>query len=292
MIGRLARSLPAVVLGAVFVVAAVLKGIDPLEFARQVGTYGIVGGRAAAVAAYLFVPAELALGAALVVGWRRRMAALGIIAMLVLFMAATAYAWSQGKTEGCGCFGSFVSRTPGEVLVEDAALLLLGLLAYRLAPREREKAAGRRAVVAVILIAGALLPFVAYAMPIDPWVTLLRVGRPVADLPLRESPIDLVRGDHLVALLDLNGPGNGPLVKQLNGLAGAPGGPGVIAFYGGEVDEKVVFCFNYDPGFELVAVPALDLKRLYRRLPRFFRVRDGRVIRIWEFSPPAREELS
>jgi hypothetical protein len=57
------------------------------------------------------------------------------------------------------------------------------------------------------------------------------------------------------------------------------------------VDERTVFCFNYDPRFEVVPVPRADLKRLYRVLPRFFQVRNGRIVRIWEGFPPDAEEL-
>jgi hypothetical protein len=65
----------------------------------------------------------------------------------------------------------------------------------------------------------------------------------------------------------------------------------VVAFYGGEVDEKMVFCFNYSPKFEVVPLLKSDLKRLFRRLPRFFRVQDGRVVRIWDGAPPDIQEL-
>jgi len=57
------------------------------------------------------------------------------------------------------------------------------------------------------------------------------------------------------------------------------------------VDEKAVFCFNYDPNFEVVAVPRNELKRLYRTLPRFFRIRDGRVVSVWNRDAPDAEEL-
>ena len=73
--------------------------------------------------------------------------------------------------------------------------------------------------------------------------------------------------------------------------AAEPGLPGVIAFYGGEVDEKTVFCFNYSPKFEVVPLLRADLKRMFRRLPRFFRVHSGRIVGIWEDAPPDAREL-
>jgi len=286
------RRIPALALGGVFLLAGIMKGVDPLEFARQVGTYHLVEGKAALGAAYLLIPLELALGTALVVGYRGRAAAGAAVALLILFMGATAYAWSQGKTEECGCFGSIASRTPGEVLAEDTGFLILGLLAFFLSGRTPIRGRWRGAIVASVLMLGILLPVSAYALPLDPLVTRLKVGRSAGELPLSESPVDLAQGEHLVALLDLDSPDSRRLVKDLNALAKAPGRPDVIAFYGGEVDEKMVFCFNYHPAFEVVAVPRADLKLLYRKLPRFFRLRQGRVVQIWEGRPPSEEDLS
>ncbi|HEU5180568.1 MAG TPA: MauE/DoxX family redox-associated membrane protein [Candidatus Polarisedimenticolia bacterium] len=283
------RVLPAIALGIVFLAAGILKAVDPDEFARQIATYGIVPELAARPAAYLLIPVEIALGAALVIGYRTRIAALLTSALLVVFMAATAFAWSQGRTEGCGCFGSFASRGPGDVLLEDTLFLALGVLAFLFAPR-RAGVWRAAATAGVALAAGVALPLVAYALPLDGVVTGLRVGLPAGALQLHESPSDLGRGKHLVALLSLNDPGSRDQVKRLNALAAA-GRAEVIAFYGGEVDDKTIFCFNTNPSFEVVAVPPSDLKRLYRKLPRFFLLNDGRVSRIWENVPPAPEEV-
>jgi len=291
MTAAVARVLSRFALGLVLLVAGLLKGADPVEFIRQITTYGIVSGNAAAVLAYLLIPVEVALGVALIVGFRARLSAAAGSLLMLGFMVATAYAWSRGKGEGCGCFGSLVSRAPGEVLLEDTGFLALGVMAFFLARKGERDLLGRGIVVAGSLIGAVLLSFTAYALPLDPWVTDLRIGRSVEDFPLRESPVDLATGDHLVALLDLDSPDAGAVVERLNRYSKAPGAPAVIAFYGGEVDEKVVFCFNYGPGFEVVPAIRADLKRLFRTLPRFFRVRDGKVARIWDGAPPDAEEL-
>ncbi|MCI0567919.1 MAG: DoxX family membrane protein [Acidobacteria bacterium] len=289
----LLRSLPGVALGLVFIAAGFLKALDPAEFARQIDTYGIVTGGAAVVLAYLLIPLELALGTALVVGYRSRLAAALTAALLLLFMGATAYAWSQGKTEGCGCFGSIASRTPGQVLLEDAAFLAFAFLAILLnQPRLSRPRWRPVTVLSVVLAAGIALPAGAYALPIDSLVTDLKVGRQSSDLPLWEAPMDLAKGNYLVALLDVNAADSRETVKRLNELNRGQGGTMVVAFFGGEVDEKTIFCFNTTPSFEVVAVPRSDLKRLYRKLPRFFQLKEGRVYRIWDGAPPTPEEVS
>jgi putative oxidoreductase len=289
----LVRALPGIALGLIFIAAGLLKAVDPAEFARQIETYGIVAGRTAAVAAYLIVPLELALGTALVVGYRVRLAAALTGALLLFFMGATAYAWSQGKTEGCGCFGSVVSRTPGQVLLEDLGFLALAIMAILLSQRMHSRPRWCAVtVLCVVLAAGVALPAGAYALPIDSLVTDLKVGRRATELPLQEAPMDLTKGNYLVALLDVNATNSREIVQKLNQLNAGQGGAMVVAFFGGEVDEKTVFCFNTSPSFEVVAVPRSDLKRLYRRLPRFFQLKNGRVSRIWDGAPPTPEEAS
>jgi uncharacterized membrane protein YphA (DoxX/SURF4 family) len=291
--GRFLRYLPALALGLVLITAGVLKALDPAEFVHQIETYGILSGRATVLLAYVLIPLEIALGSALLLRYRPRLAAGAAVALLGVFMATTAYAWSQGKSEGCGCFGSFAPRTPGQVLLEDAGFVALGILAIFLSSRKPSRESWRWiGVIAAVIPVGVILPLAAYALPLDPVVTDLRVGRSVADLPLGESPTDLSQGAFLIALLDLHDPHAREIVKRLNGIDDGGAGPKVLAFYGGEVDEKTIFCFNASPGFEVVAVPRPDLKRLYRKLPRFFLIRNGRVVRIWDITPPDASEVS
>jgi hypothetical protein len=144
-----------------------------------------------------------------------------------------------------------------------------------------------------VLAAGIALPVGAYALPIDSLVTDLKVGRLSSELPLRDAPMDMAKGNYLVALLDVNAADSRDTVKRLNQLnEGQASGAMVVAFFGGEVDEKTIFCFNTSPSFEVVAVPRADLKRLYRRLPRFFQLKEGRVSRIWDGAPPTPKEVS
>jgi uncharacterized membrane protein YphA (DoxX/SURF4 family) len=290
---RFLRYLPALALGLVLLVAGLSKALDPAEFAHQIETYGIFSGRAAVILAYFLIPVEIALGSALILRYRPRLAAVAAVVLLAIFMAATGYAWSQGKTEGCGCFGSFAQRTPGEVLMEDSLFVLLGVVAIVLGSRKPGREIGRGiGVMAAMVGAGVVLPLAAYALPLDPVVTDLRVGRSITGLPLGESPIDLSRGDFLIALLDIHDPRSREIVKRLNAIRDPRKGLEVLAFFGGELDEKTIFCFNTSPDFEVVAVPRPDLKRLYRKLPRFFLIRDGSVTRIWDITPPQAGEVS
>lgn len=118
----------AVVVGLVFVVAGALKVYDPFSFYTQIRGYQIVGHGIAKLMAFLLPPLELGLGLAAVIGFKRRWACLGMSAMLVMFLAATAHAWITGTTDNCGCFGEFIARSPKATFFEDLAFLSLAVL--------------------------------------------------------------------------------------------------------------------------------------------------------------------
>src|SRR5439155_8889390 len=95
--------------------------------------HGIVGVGMSIALARVLVPFEIVAGAAAIMGYRRRLALGLLIGALMVFIGATGYAWSQGHTEGCGCFGRYAARTPGQVILEDLLLLGAGVLAIVLA---------------------------------------------------------------------------------------------------------------------------------------------------------------
>src|SRR6266511_770382 len=94
-------------LGALFIVAGVLKLRDPTTFATEIANYRFLAELAPWLAATLPM-IEVALGAALIVApvaWRRA-AALATVGLLVVFTVAVTQAVVRGINVDCGCFGS------------------------------------------------------------------------------------------------------------------------------------------------------------------------------------------
>ncbi len=115
-----------VLLGALFVYAAVPKIADPFSFAVDVYNYRLLPGWAVGVVAAGLPWLELAAGACLLLGVRVRAAALLITGMLLLFTAAMLINTIRGLDVSCGCFT--VDRTIGwSAVAEDAALTLCAL---------------------------------------------------------------------------------------------------------------------------------------------------------------------
>ncbi len=287
-IGHVARCL----LGAVFLAAGLLKALDPLEFARQIAEYGIVGPGLAALAAPLFITLECALGVALVAGFRPRITLASGALLLLGFIGIETYAISIGKTQSCGCFGAYVQRTPGQVIMED--LLFVGLALVALWGLRGWGGTRGRLPAAVLLAGTALsLAFVLASpyLPIDPLVTKLAVGRSLEDLGLAGKVPGLGEGRHLVALLDVTDPGAAELGARLNEAVEKGGGPGIVALTPATAEDTAAYLWSAAPAFDIHPVDRPVLKRLYRRLPRFFVVENGRVTAVLDGPPLAGHSL-
>jgi putative oxidoreductase len=103
----MARALIAVriVLGALFIWAAVTKLPDMAAFAQDVANYRVVPAALVAFVASAVVGIELIAGIALVVGVMERAAAAVIASLLVAFALFLCQALLRGIDLRCGCFG-------------------------------------------------------------------------------------------------------------------------------------------------------------------------------------------
>jgi hypothetical protein len=147
------------------------------------------------------------------------------------------------------------------------------------------------ATAAAAAVAGLSLAIASPALPIDPWVTALRTGAQVADLPVAAQLDDLGEGRALVAVLDVGDPAAVGIAGALNDLVPRPGSPRVLALTSAEVEAMAGFQWTAVPAFEVRRVDPPVLKRLYRRLPRFFLVEGGRVRAVYDDAAPSAEAL-
>lgn len=289
---RIAGHAARVVLGGIFLVAGILKGLDPAEFVHQVAEYGLIGVRAAALFAPALIVMEIVLGLALIAGVRPGAAAIGSVLLLAFFIAVETYGMTQGKTESCGCFGAYVERTPGQVIGEDLAFAGLAVLAaWGLRGWPGLSRARSRAIVVTGTILAGLYVLFSPRLPIDDYVTRLRVGRSMADLDLANRVPDLVRGRHLVALFDVTDPRAADLAAGLGTIVATPGAPAVTGLTPSPDPAIDAFRWTAVPSFEVVRIDRDVIKRLYRRLPRFFVVDEGRVVAVYDGAPPGPEDL-
>ncbi len=120
------------VVGALFVVAGVLKLGDPTAFATEIANYRFFAELAPWLAVTL-PPTEIVVGAALIVAPRtwRRAAALAAAGLLVMFTVAIAHVVRAGINVDCGCFGGNSGPVTAWTAVRDLALLAATAIVFR-----------------------------------------------------------------------------------------------------------------------------------------------------------------
>ena len=123
-------------LGAVLVVAGVLKLPDPAAAVRAVRAYRLLPEGLVGPVAFGLPVVEVAVGLALLAGVFVRTAATASAVLMAGYLAAVGSAWARGLQIDCGCFGGggqvAARRTayPGEV-ARDVGLLLVALALAR-----------------------------------------------------------------------------------------------------------------------------------------------------------------
>lgn len=121
----------------VFAYAGFQKFADPQAFADSIASFAILPHRLVNLAALFLPPFEVVLALAVVSGYQRRPALLGLVGLLAVFMGALVSAQVRGLAIDCGCFGSEApsSSAAWRALLRDiplmSAVLWLALIEYR-----------------------------------------------------------------------------------------------------------------------------------------------------------------
>ncbi len=272
------------VAGFMFLAAGLLKGLDPAGFAGQIAQdVPFLSGMSVPLAA-AGIAVETALGTAYLLGFRRKwLLAIGLV-LVVLFIGVTIPKLGSDEATDCGCFGNFVVRTPAQVLMEDlgmAAGLLLGFIG---GPGSRLRP-WRAAVLAPAAIIGMVLPLAAPALPLDNFATRLKPGATMADLQLLEAIPDLEYGAHVIILADDSLDACQDVPESLFDFVQARPEAQVWLLRPSDVLAREGATWLCLFGTELVEIPALVAKPLYRTLPRSFEAADGMVTRTWVGLP-------
>jgi uncharacterized membrane protein YphA (DoxX/SURF4 family) len=289
-------------LGGVLLFAVWAKVIDPAAFAEQIRVEGLDFALPAQAVALIALALEAGLGLALLLGLRRTWVLVPTALLVAFFLALTGRAWwldAHGLREAasCGCFGNLVQRTPAEAFWQDLLLLVPPLL---LAFLGRDRSAPRfppvrTAAAAFGALAAAAFAWKAPELPLDDLATRLRAGVEVGSLCagtgdervcLDSMVPELREGRHLVVIADLESPGLTGAVDALNSYAGTAGNPTLWVLAAGTPEQHRAFFWRWGPAFQVRETPAELLRPLYRRLPRAFVVKDGRVIRTFAGMPP------
>jgi uncharacterized membrane protein YphA (DoxX/SURF4 family) len=121
------------ILGAIFIYAAILKFGSPQDFADGIAAYQLLPYSLINLLAMGLPLFELVCGLLVLTGFFLRVGILGILTMLVLFTAALAITLLRGLSVNCGCFGahSWLDSNPWIALLRDGIFLGLAVFVYK-----------------------------------------------------------------------------------------------------------------------------------------------------------------
>jgi uncharacterized membrane protein YphA (DoxX/SURF4 family) len=290
-------------LGCVLLFAVWAKMIDPGAFADQIHTEKLDFLIPARGVALIALALEAGLGLALLLGLRRKWVLIPAALLVAFFVFLTGRAWwlaahgLRDAGESCGCFGNLVQRTPEQAFWQDFALLVPALLLAWVG-RERRPPffpPARTAVAVLGALAVAIFAWKAPGLPLDDLATRLRPGLEVRGICAGEGAQrvcldsvipELRQGENLVVLAKLDDEALTKSVDALNAFASGPGNPPLWVLTASTAEQQRAFFWKWGPTFQIREAPPELLRPLYRRLPRAFEARDGRVTRTFGGLPP------
>ncbi|PIF04612.1 MAG: DoxX family protein [Propionibacterium sp.] len=126
-----------VALAGVWLAAAMPKLANIPWFIHGINAYQLLPPSVAEILGYVLPVLELAAGILLLLGLLTRPAAIVSALMLAAFIFGISWAWAQGLSIDCGCFGSGgeiapeATRYPEEIARDVGLLLLAGWLIVR-----------------------------------------------------------------------------------------------------------------------------------------------------------------
>src|SRR5260370_22959108 len=98
-----------------------------LGFVPQVYSYKMISPEASQVVAHTLPVVEIVLGVLLLIGWRLRIWATALTALMVGFLAIVTRAYLLHMDINCGCFGT-PEKLTGMTVIRDGAFAALALL--------------------------------------------------------------------------------------------------------------------------------------------------------------------
>ena len=311
-----------IAVGLAYLLAAGLKAWNFNLFIGQILAYQIFSSTGALTAvAFTTLALEVFLGTSMVLGSPLRKFVLGAgFAMLLFFTGLIVFAWQVHDLKDCGCFGK-VSMTPPQAILKNMVFVALTALAWfglvaggrTTAPMSFIKARKLGPIAVAVLIGLAVIPQIGGTIPAGnegPTATGHETLPPDGEaqpageagafagyriVPDFGDPIDLARGEYLVALLSMTCPHCMDTVPEINAYTYETALPPVVAIClepeEGSLEE---FQGMTGPEFPMHSVgnDMLAWAKLCSGVPpQLCLVRDGVAVKTWSDVMPGKEEL-
>lgn len=156
-----------IILGLVFIFSAAMKGVDPLGTAYRVedylGAYSMDWMEAySLVISFLLITVEFLLGIALVFKLRARLAALGVLLIMIFFTGVTYFDARYNLVPDCGCFGDAIKLDNWETFYKNIVLIILAIIVFIRRKKLGLRMAAWAQMVILLVITGGFVYFMFY----------------------------------------------------------------------------------------------------------------------------------
>ncbi|WP_396600341.1 BT_3928 family protein [Algibacter sp. R77976] len=126
-----------IIVGVLFIISGFVKLVDPIGFSIKLSEYfseevlNLTFLEPFVLWFALFVVIyEILLGVFLLIGYKPKLTAWGLLLMILFFTFLTFYTAYFNKVTDCGCFGDAVKLSPWETFAKDVALLVMILILF------------------------------------------------------------------------------------------------------------------------------------------------------------------
>jgi uncharacterized membrane protein YphA (DoxX/SURF4 family) len=274
--------------GLVLLAAGLIKSTEMDLFIRQIRDYGIISDpHILMLIAWLLVLSECVLGTALILSFLPGISLPQSACLFLIFIGATLWAWATGITEDCGCFGSWVRRTPGEAMFEDLIALAALIPAWLGLKKKPARLAPLRLFVMLIsFLVGIFLPLISGFSPARNHPSHQPEFGTGADLSEIQGldPINLKKGRYLIVLMDTDCLHCRDAVEEINFLVEEKDLPPLIGLTVNNEQKRRNFIEEFGALFPLGQIKEdVFLKLLGAgEVPRVILMQDQVILEAWD----------
>ncbi|MDP8240197.1 MAG: hypothetical protein P9X24_14000 [Candidatus Hatepunaea meridiana] len=271
-----------IIIGLVFLLAAVTKGMDIIRFGRRIemvfGTYGAAEIEAwiliALIIGCILLLTEFIIGSMLVFGYKSRLAAKASIGLLVIFIVKFLWEIHSGQDLDCGCFGTLIERSAGSALFENIIYLIIAIFSIKAVEQNSPK---RKHLTMLIIGAGLC------------WVLLFQLF-PLGSVVARTGSVDKLPGktiienryeSRLIWLFDPECPECLDKLDLLNAISHNDSLPIVLGLTDATHGRIQEFLWDFNPQFEITQISEHEIQHIYLPSGSLIFIKDNRIRKIW-----------
>ncbi len=291
-------------LGLLFITSAILKIVEINRFCIQIYAYGVITQKELLPwIATITILIEISLGLCFLLSYPYRKLTLGFnLVLLTAFTVLITYGWLFNNLKDCGCFGK-IEMGPVESIIKNLVLILITAFCFwglQLIEIKINIKHILRFYVPLFIVFCITLYFCIYKLQQEQISTQNSPSAETSvysrmDIEIDGKKYDLSKGQYLVVLFSFGCEHCADEAPKINRYLFFNELPPVIALCLEESqEEKEDFISKVQPQFPIYSIGnkvRLFFSLIGKEPPRLIYLRDGKIIKYWDYTLPTPEEI-